>query len=330
MIIDTLVSSAEGQLSNACDITLLSLSFEPQTDTLLVLSAKWLKQSGLVILLPHGLDGAGPEHSSMRIERFLQVRGFFSSSYYSFIDSVFKLTNDSYEFDEALNINITIANPTTPAQYFHILRRQQLRNYRKPLVIATPKGLLRAPVRNNPCFLKRAVLLTAFRLPSLFQVAASNLDDFAPGSKFQPVLIDPIRCSSPNSDNLKRIIFCSGKIYYDLVAKREERGLQANVALLRLEELAPFPWTAVDNALNQYLPSDERRAEIVWVQEEPRNQGSWSHVSVRLENLLARRGFEDKMKYVGRPESSVPAVGIGELFQKQKAKVLEEAFTLTV
>ena len=134
MIIDTLVSSAEGQLSNACDITLLSLSFEPQTDTLFVLPAKWLKQSGLVILLPCGLDDPAPEHSSMCIELFFYINRFLFSSHPSFIDLVFKSMNDFYEFNEVLNINFTIANPTTPAQYSH----QQLHNYRKPLVIALP------------------------------------------------------------------------------------------------------------------------------------------------------------------------------------------------
>ncbi|KAF8498860.1 dehydrogenase E1 and transketolase domain-containing protein 1 [Gautieria morchelliformis] len=245
--------------------------------------AKWLKQSGIVILLPHGLDGAGPEHSSMRLERFLQ------------------LTNDSYEFDATLNINMQIANLTTPAQYFHILRRQQLRNFRKPLVIATPKGLLRAPA------------------------AASNLADFAPGSMFQPVLLDPLFVSSSTRTNLKRIILCSGKIYYDLAAKREEKNVQTNVALVRLEELAPFPWNAVSEALDTYLSSDGQ-ADIVWVQEEAKNQGPWTHISARVDNLLARRGA--KLKFIGRRESAVPAVGVGELFQKQKAEVLEQALTL--
>lgn len=218
-----------------------------------------------------------------------------------------------------------IANPTTPAQYFHILRRQQLRNYRKPLVMATPKGLLRAPVSSRPIFLSNL----SDNPPCSSQVAASNLADFAPGTKFHPVLLDPTLELSLAKENLTRIIFCSGKIYYDLVAKREERGLQANVALVRVEELAPFPWTAVANALDIYLSSDGQ-AEVAWVQEEPRNQGPWSHVSVRFENLLTRRGKKDELKYIGRRESSVPAVGIGELFQKQKQKVLEEAFSFVV
>jgi 2-oxoadipate dehydrogenase E1 component len=136
------VSSAEGEFEPRAKSLRTSLS----TDTR---SAKWLKQSGIVILLPHGLDGAGPEHSSMRMERFLQVSGILCLPTLCprLLIQGHKLTNDSFEFDTALNINMHIANPTTPAQYFHILRRQQLRNYRKPLVIATPKGLLRAPVR---------------------------------------------------------------------------------------------------------------------------------------------------------------------------------------
>ena len=162
----------------------------------------------------------------------------------------------------------------------------------------------------------------------MLQVAASNLSDFAPGSKFQPVLLDPsLPTPFPNA-NLKRVIFCSGKIYYDLTAQRDERGMQNSVALVRLEELAPFPWTAVANALDTYL-SNDGQMEIVWVQEEPRNQGPWSHVSIRLEELLTKRGVKDRLKFVGRCESAVPAVGVGKLFRKQKAEVLEKAFTFT-
>ncbi|KAF8575257.1 dehydrogenase E1 and transketolase domain-containing protein 1 [Ramaria rubella] len=243
--------------------------------------AKWLKQSGIVIMLPHGLDGAGPEHSSMRMERFLQ------------------LTNDSYEFDAGLNINMHIVNPTTPAQYFHILRRQQLRNFRKPLILATPKGLLRAPV------------------------AASDLTAFASGNKFNPVLLDPLHSSLSSQSNVDRIIFCSGKIYFDLVAKRKDLGLQTNVALVRIEELAPFPWMAVNHALDTYVSTEE--TQVVWVQEEPKNQGPWPHVGVRLGVALEGRELRTGLQYVGRTESAAPAVGVGKVFQKQKVEVLENA-----
>ncbi|GJJ14902.1 hypothetical protein Clacol_009172 [Clathrus columnatus] len=245
--------------------------------------AKWLRQSGLVILLPHGLDGAGPEHSSMRIERFLQ------------------LTNDTYTPSSVnVNINMHIANPTTPAQYFHLLRRQQFRNYRKPLVLATPKGLLRAPV------------------------ASSTIDEFVPGRKFQPVLVDP---HAHNPNEVRRIIFCSGKVYYDLMEKREEKGLKDQVALCRVEELAPFPWKDVMDALQTYAYSERRNIEVVWVQEEPKNQGPWPHVGVRLELLLKEyHGGLNHVTYVGRKESAVPAVGIGKLARAEKVDLLEKAF----
>ncbi|KIJ23983.1 hypothetical protein M422DRAFT_195265 [Sphaerobolus stellatus SS14] len=240
--------------------------------------AKWLKQSGIVILLPHGLDGAGPEHSSMRMERFLQ------------------LTNDSYEYDSSLNISMHIANPTTPAQYFHLLRRQQLRNYRKPLILVTPKGLLRAPA------------------------ASSNLSDFAPGTKFQPVLLDP---SINEVKNVESILVCSGKVYYDLVNKRTEKELQGKVAIIRIEELAPFPWMALSGALKTHNV-ERRRMQISWVQEEPKNQGPWPHVGVRLESMLSKNG--DKLKFVGRKESPVPAAGVGKIAKQEKEEFLEKAF----
>ena len=139
--------------------------------------------------------------------------------------------------------------------------------------------------------------------------------------------MDPSFATAAKTD-LKRIILCSGKLYYELVARRDEQGLKRNVSILRLEELAPFPWAALAEALDPYMGSEGHgHVEIVWVQEEPRNQGPWPHVGVRLEALLAKRGgVKDKVRFIGRRESAVPAVGVGKLFQMQKAEVLEEAF----
>jgi probable 2-oxoglutarate dehydrogenase E1 component DHKTD1 len=132
---------------------------------------------------------------------------------------------------------------------------------------------------------------------------------------------------SSSHPGLERIILCSGKIYYDLVAKRKDKGLDGKVALVRIEEIAPFPWTAISDALDTYMSSD-KPTEVVWAQEEPKNQGPWPHVGTRLETVLkAKEGVKGRLNVVGRTESAVPAVGVGKVFQRQKVEVLEEAFS---
>ncbi|KAG9094262.1 hypothetical protein FS749_012793, partial [Ceratobasidium sp. UAMH 11750] len=239
---------------------------------------KWLKQSGLVMLLPHGLEGAGPEHSSARIERFLQ------------------LTNDAYEFDPNLNINMHVVNPTTPAQYFHLLRRQMHRNYRKPLIVAAPKGLLRSPA------------------------AACTLADMDVGTEFLPVLADPSVAPGTRKD---RILLVSGKIYYDLVRERKTRGLDDSVAIVRIEEIAPFPFAALEEVLQDCASTG---ADIRWVQEEARNQGAWSHVECRVNDILKKMDGGNRLKYVGRRESPVPAVGVGSWHKAECVKLFDDAF----
>ncbi|KAF8877232.1 dehydrogenase E1 and transketolase domain-containing protein 1 [Gymnopilus junonius] len=239
---------------------------------------KWLKQSGIVLMLPHGLDGAGPEHSSSRIERMLQ------------------LTNDRYDAtSQPTNINIYIAFPTTPAQYFHLLRRQILRNYRKPLVIAGPKGILRS------------------------SAAASTMAEIDSGTQFQPVLTDPLTSKT----KAKRVIMLSGKVYYELVKERQTRGLDGSVAFIRVEELSPFPFEKLQEALEQY----PNAAEYIWLQEEPKNQGAFIHAASRIKSVLAKMRRGDKeLAYVGRKESPLPAPGVGKLYQSQQRAVLEAAF----
>ncbi|KAG8920567.1 hypothetical protein FRC02_000832, partial [Tulasnella sp. 418] len=242
---------------------------------------KWLKQSGLVMLLPHGLDGAGPEHSSSRIERMLQ------------------LTNDRYDYPSSetdyRNVNMHVAYPTTPAQYFHLLRRQMKRNYRKPLIVAAPKGLLRLPA------------------------ASSSLIDMESGTKFMPVL------STVGGDHSKieRVILLSGKLYYDLQREVMTKGLSERVALIRLEELCPFPFTQLAKAL-QPLSSAK---DFVWVQEEPRNQGAWTHVSERLRSVFEHtEALKGKVvRYHGRRESAVPATGVAKWHAAEHASILEGA-----
>lgn len=241
---------------------------------------KWAKQSGIVLLLPHGLDGAGPEHSSSRIERMLQ------------------LTNDAYSPQPNTNVNMHVVYPTTPAQYFHLLRRQLKRNYRKPLVVAAPKGLLR------------------------LAAASSRLVDMLPGTKFHPVIPD----NTP-TNTAKRVILMSGKLYYDLVKERTARNLDEHVAIIRIEELAPFPFSELTDVLKLYTSNGTTRVEWMWVQEEPKNQGAWGHVKDRLEVVLRALGGDGNVVYVGRREDAVPAPGVGETYRSQQKAVMDGAFS---
>ncbi|GFS26604.1 2-oxoglutarate dehydrogenase E1 component [Elysia marginata] len=226
----------------------------------------------LVMVLPNGMDGAGPEHSSCRIERFLQL-----------CDS----KEDKVDGD---NVNVQIVNPTTAAQYFHLLRRQMVRNFQKPLIVAGPKTLLRLPA------------------------ASSTLAEMAPGTHFQPVLADS---STMVAADVKRLVFCSGKHYYALVAERERLAAK-HVAFIRLESLCPFPTTEVQAVLKQY----PNVSDFVWSQEEHRNMGAWSFVNPRFKNLV---GCE--LRYAGREVLGAPAVGIGELHKKEIESLMTATFS---
>jgi len=238
---------------------------------------KWLKQSALVMLLPHGLDGAGPEHSSCRIERMLQ------------------LTNDPYEYHEApIDVNVHVVNPTTSGQYFHLLRRQLKRNHRKPLIVASPKGLLR------------------------FGPSTSTLQDLGPGTKFHPVLTTLL------PSNLRKVILVSGKVYYDLLREIEIRSLQAEIGLVRLEEICPFPFKPLAEALRTLTSETPNLPEICWVQEEPRNQGGFGYVSPRISAVLEKLGWEGaRLRYAGRQESEVPAVGVASMHAQEKNDIIQ-------
>lgn len=229
---------------------------------------KWGQPSGLVLLLPHGYEGQGPEHSSARIERFLQL---------------------------CAENNMQVGNCTTPAQYFHVLRRQ-LRGgpngspIRKPLILFTPKSLLRHP---------RAV---------------SILEDFT-DSRFHEVIDD----ASVNPQNVTRILFCSGKVYYDLLSGREQRKAE-NVAIVRTELLYPFPQVEIEKILPKY-PAD---ADVYWVQEEPRNMGPWRFMQEWTQPLLDSSGR--KLHYAGRPESASPAAGTTKRHEQEQADLVADAF----
>ncbi|XP_069765757.1 2-oxoadipate dehydrogenase complex component E1 isoform X2 [Narcine bancroftii] len=234
--------------------------------------AKWLLQSAIVILLPHGYDGAGPEHSSCRLERFLQ------------------LCDSKEEGVDGDNVNMFIIHPTTPSQYFHLLRRQMIRNFRKPLIVASPKMLLRLPA------------------------AVSSLDDMAPGTTFKPVIGD----SSVDPKSVTRVVMCSGKHYYTLLKHRDSLPSAQNTALVRIEELCPFPLEQLQLQMEMFKAAKE----FIWSQEEPQNMGPWFYVAPRFEKQL---GCE--LKLVSRPALAVPAVGIGTLHQEQHQDILTRTFS---
>ena len=240
--------------------------------------AKWLRMSGLVMLLPHGFEGQGPEHSSARLERYLQLCG---------------------------DDNMQVVNCTTPANFFHVLRRQIHRKFRKPLIVMSPKSLLRH---------KRAV---------------SRLEELGPDTTFHRLLWDdaevlpdtPVRLQ-PDS-KIQRVILCSGKIYYDLLEERDKRGLDS-VYLMRLEQLYPFPIKALAEELERF-----RQAEIIWCQEEPKNMGAWHYMEDRLETLLRNMHMShERPVYVGRRASASPAAGSMSRHKTEQEAVVDMALTL--
>jgi 2-oxoglutarate dehydrogenase E1 component len=236
---------------------------------------KWLRMSGLVCLLPHGYEGQGPEHSSARLERFLQM---------------------------CAEDNMQVANCTTPANYFHILRRQLKRDFRKPLILMTPKSLLRH---------RRAV---------------SRLDEMGPDTSFHRLLWDDAQLLPDEKiklvadDRIRRVVICSGKVYYDLYDEREKRGID-DIYILRIEQLYPFPTKALMLELSRF-----KQAEIVWCQEEPRNMGAWVFVDIFLEWVLNQIGAKHRRaRYTGRPAAASTAVGQMSLHLTQLKNFLEDA-----
>ena len=231
--------------------------------------SKWAQPSGLVLLLPHGYEGQGPEHSSARMERYLQL---------------------------CAEDNMQVVNATTPAQYFHVLRRQMYggpdgRALRKPLVIFTPKRLLR------------------------YAKAVSHIDELTAG-EFNRVLPD---AAGPDAARVTRVLFCSGQVYYDLLAAREEKKSE-NVAIVRVEQLYPFPLAQIKTVLAQY----SKKTEIAWVQEEPRNMGAWRFVEENLQPVAAER--KSPVRYIGRAPSASPAAGSLRRHQQEQAEIIAEAF----
>ena len=231
--------------------------------------AKWLRMNGLVLLLPHGYEGQGPEHSSARLERYLQL---------------------------CAEDNMQVCYPSTPANYFHMLRRQLKREFRKPLVVMTPKSLL----RNKNC--------------------VSHIDEFTNGSTFHRVLYE--NGESKDLKSIERVVLCSGKVFYDLAEERDKEKL-TGVRLLRLEQLYPFP----RKALKQHL-AETPKAEIVWCQEEPRNMGAWTFVREHIENVMSDIGMKStRLVYCGRKESASPATGSAARHRLEQDTLVQSALT---
>jgi 2-oxoglutarate dehydrogenase E1 component len=222
--------------------------------------AKWQRMSGLVLLLPHGYEGQGPEHSSARLERYLQL---------------------------CAEDNIQVVNCTTPAQIFHLLRRQMRRTFRKPLIVMTPKSLLR------------------------HKLAVSSVADLTDGRFFE--VMDEAHSLDPKC--VTRLRFCSGKVYYDLATERERKQL-TDTAIVRIEQLYPFPRQAVEEVLKRY----PKATDVAWVQEEPRNMGAWGFMVEYLAALVP-----PSLRYIGRTAQASPAVGAQKIHQQEQARLVEQA-----
>jgi 2-oxoglutarate dehydrogenase E1 component len=228
--------------------------------------SKWQRPSGIVLLLPHGYEGQGPEHSSARLERFLQA---------------------------CAEDNIQVCVPTTPAQYFHVLRRQMKRDFIKPLILMTPKSLLRA------------------------EFSTSRAEDFTSG-KFHEIIPDPLAGIADPGNKIERVILCSGKVYFDLIAHREKEKI-TNSTIIRVEQLYPLD----EKQLRAAVEAFPEKTRLVWCQEESQNMGAWSFIEPRLRSLFRR-----EVGYAGRNASASPAVGALALHKREQACLIAEAFSV--
>eukprot|EP00128_Syssomonas_multiformis_P013834 Colp12_sorted_trinity150504_noHs@20928 len=249
--------------------------------------AKWLRQSGLVMLLPHGYEGMGPEHSSARLERFLQM----SEDDPDIFPEMAHATRTQIQHN-----NWQVVNCSTPANYYHVLRRQVHREFRKPLIVMSPKSLLR------------------------HRDATSSMEDMAEGTRFRRVIFDT---QVKTGADVKKNVFCSGKVYYDLLKARQETG-RTDIAITRVEQICPFPFDLVKESAELYP-----NAEIVWCQEEPKNMGSWTYVEPRFFTALAASKTHAgvRAKYVGRKPSAATACGNKKMHIKEEEELLRNAMS---
>ncbi|KAJ3087778.1 hypothetical protein HK102_010313 [Quaeritorhiza haematococci] len=262
---------------------------------------KWLRQSGVTLLLPHGYEGQGPEHSSGRIERFLQLcnepedfpvfdhlpRGESSHPYSPIL------------MKQTQSANWVVANPSTPSNFFHLLRRQVHRMFRKPLVLFTPKSLLKA------------------------SYCVSDLSSFVEGQRFMNIITD----TSPNllpDPQINRVIFCSGKVFYDLDRVRQKNNIQ-NTHIIRVEQISPFPFHMLRDQVQRW----SQNVNWVWCQEEPKNMGAWTYVRPRFEAVLEEAGVEATLIYAGRRSSAASATGSKRHHYEELEELLQEAFDAT-
>ena len=243
---------------------------------------KWLRQSGLVVLLPHGYEGMGPEHSSARMERFLQNSN----------EDLDIFPNEEEQHKQHQKANWSIVNCTTPANFFHALRRQVHRGFRKPLICFTPKSLLRHPL------------------------AKSNLSDFGEDVRFQAVIGEELL--EKKNEDIKRVVYCCGKVYYDLLAHRTENKID-DIAIVRLEQLTPFPFQQIKDEQAKYP-----NADVVFTQEEPKNMGPWYHCQLGLNTALNGA----PVSFCGRATSGSTATGSGRVHTEEQAFLLQQTFNL--
>eukprot|EP00123_Amoebidium_parasiticum_P016198 comp23327_c1_seq1/m.38418 comp23327_c1_seq1/g.38418 ORF comp23327_c1_seq1/g.38418 comp23327_c1_seq1/m.38418 type:complete len:1020 (-) comp23327_c1_seq1:250-3309(-) len=271
-----------GDFSNGCQII-----FDQFISSM---EQKWLRQTGITLLLPHGYEGAGPEHSSARLERFLQMSDDADDVIPDLDGKVRKQIQDT---------NWQVMMLSTPANYFHALRRQLHREFRKPLIIMTPKSLLR------------------------LRACVSSIDDVAEGTRFRRLIHDET-FAEPSAD-VKRLIFCSGKVKYDLLKARDDAGLGSKIAIASVEQISPFPFDLVRRQAEMFP-----NADIVWCQEEPKNMGAWSYVNPRIETALKPSSTHNgaRPKYVGRKPSAATATGNKKQHKYEEHAFLEAAMTI--
>ncbi|KAK7112604.1 2-oxoglutarate dehydrogenase complex component E1-like isoform X1 [Littorina saxatilis] len=251
--------------------------------------AKWVRQSGIVLLLPHGYEGMGPEHSSCRIERFLQMSNDDPE--------YFPVEGPNFEIQQLHEINWFVCNFTTPANFFHAMRRQISLPFRKPLIVATPKSLLRLPE------------------------ARSGFDDMIEGSHFMRVLPETGEASE-NANTVKKLLFCSGKVYYELCKEREKKDMVSDIAIARIEQLSPFPFDLVKAEMQKYP-----NARVTWVQEEHKNMGPYLYVEPRIRTILKKIEDDREMEYAGRFPSAASATGNKQMHLMELAGFMEAAFS---
>ncbi|CAG2112779.1 unnamed protein product, partial [Medioppia subpectinata] len=253
--------------------------------------SKWVRQSGLVLLLPHGMEGMGPEHSSARPERFLQLSDSEADE--------FPQIDEDFAVKQLHDINMIVANCSTPSNYFHILRRQIALPFRKPLIVFSPKSLLRHPE------------------------AKSSFDEMTVGTQFLPIIPDS-GPAAKNAQNVRRLVFCTGKVYYELTKERTAKGRDNDVAITRIEQLSPFPFDKIRDEIQKYP-----NAELMWSQEEHKNQGYWSYIHPHIDCVLNHLNLsQKKLRYAGRDVSASTATGNKYLHKKEHSEHMNDTFQL--